>query len=352
MMFWRSFASCLLFSFVVSCVSADSFKEEFSTNAGDSLYLKDGWKLPDFHLVNQDGEKFTQQDLRGKFTVVNLFYTSCPLCPSKHMPQMRELYDTLANFPGTVQLVSVSVNPDQDSADILKEFAKSFSAETTRWQFLSGEKEPLYDFVEKGLKLPRPIVTKAQEGDIPDILHAFRFVIVGPDGRVSGLVDGTDPESVPRVRQRLKQLIQADKLETGYYFPTINAALNGLSGCFIVFGYVAIRRRWLITHKWAMLGALAISAIFLACYLYYHLVIRGGESTKFMGEGATRYTYFAILLSHTLLAMLIAPMALYTAYLGLRDKLAGHVRLARWTLPLWLYVSVTGVLVYWMLYHL
>jgi uncharacterized membrane protein YozB (DUF420 family) len=101
-----------------------------------------------------------------------------------------------------------------------------------------------------------------------------------------------------------------------------------------------------------MLTALVVSTLFLVSYVYYHFGVKGGERTTFAGEGWVRPVYYAVLLSHMVLAAVVVPLALFTAYLGLRDKLPRHVRLARWTLPLWLYVSVTGVVVYWMLYHL
>jgi protein SCO1/2/putative membrane protein len=117
-------------------------------------------------------------------------------------------------------------------------------------------------------------------------------------------------------------------------------------------GYAAIRRRAINLHKTCMLSALVVSVIFLGCYLYYHLVIRHGEPTRFSGPVVARRIYLTILLSHTLLAMLTAPLALFTAYQGLRGRFKEHVRVARWTLPIWLYVSITGVIVYAMLYHL
>jgi uncharacterized membrane protein YozB (DUF420 family) len=101
-----------------------------------------------------------------------------------------------------------------------------------------------------------------------------------------------------------------------------------------------------------MLGALGVSLLFLLSYLYYHFAIRGGTPTAFTGQGWVRSLYFGILLSHTLLAAIVPPLALLTAYQGLRLRFQRHVRIARWTLPLWLYVSVTGVAVYWMLYRL
>ena len=134
--------------------------------------------------------------------------------------------------------------------------------------------------------------------------------------------------------------------------PSVNAFLNGLSAILLVTGYRAIRRRRIALHQTCMLTALGVSVLFLASYLYYHLQVKGGQPTRFPGEGWIRPVYFTILLTHTVLAAVAAPLAVVTAYLGLRGRLKQHVRIARWTLPIWLYVSVTGVVVYWMLYHL
>ena len=103
-----------------------------------------------------------------------------------------------------------------------------------------------------------------------------------------------------------------------------------------------------------MLTALLVSTVFLGSYVYYHLAIKHGEPTRFPSDApdAARYIYYAVLLTHTPLAIAVAPMALFTAWQALRGRFDRHVRLARWTLPIWLYVSVTGVVVYWMLYQL
>src|SRR5262249_36065243 len=151
---------------------------------------------------------------------------------------------------------------------------------------------------------------------------------------------------LPELEQKVRRLVWQNRL------PAVNAGLNGTSGLLLLLGYAAIRRRWIAVHKTCMLSALAVSAVFLASYLYYHFAVRGGEPTRFQGPDAVRYVYLAVLLSHTVLAVLVAPLALFTAYQGLHNQLGRHVKVARWTLPLWLYVSVTGVVVYWMLYQL
>jgi uncharacterized membrane protein YozB (DUF420 family) len=144
---------------------------------------------------------------------------------------------------------------------------------------------------------------------------------------------------------------------TGDDLPALNAFLNATSAVLLVLGYVAIRRRQVTVHKTCMLTAVAVSAVFLASYLTYHFAVRHGQPTSFaerwpQSPDWVRYVYYAVLASHTLLAVPAAPLALASAYLGLRGRYPRHVRLARWTLPIWLYVSVTGVVVYGMLYRL
>ena len=131
--------------------------------------------------------------------------------------------------------------------------------------------------------------------------------------------------------------------------PAVNATLNAISGTFLLVGYVLIRRRRIIAHRNAMLGAFASSTMFLVTYLVYHA---HAGSRPFTGQGPIRYVYFAILISHVILAAAILPMAVSTLSRGLRGRYDDHRRIARWTFPTWMYVSVTGVIVYVMLYQM
>jgi uncharacterized membrane protein YozB (DUF420 family) len=131
--------------------------------------------------------------------------------------------------------------------------------------------------------------------------------------------------------------------------PAVNAALNATAATLLVIGYVLIRRgRWR-QHRRAMIGAFTASTVFLISYVVYHANV---GSRPFPGHGAARAIYFAILLTHVVLAIVIVPLALITLSRGLRERFDRHVPIARWTLPLWLYVSVTGVIVYVMLYQI
>ena len=131
--------------------------------------------------------------------------------------------------------------------------------------------------------------------------------------------------------------------------PALNATLNGIAGCLLAAGYVFIRRKRIAAHRACMIAAFVASMLFLISYVVYHAHI---GSRPFTGHGAVRVIYFAILITHVVLAATIVPMALVTLRRGLRLDVVRHRRIARWTWPLWMYVSVTGVIIYLMLYKL
>jgi putative membrane protein len=131
--------------------------------------------------------------------------------------------------------------------------------------------------------------------------------------------------------------------------PTINATLNSLSAAFLILGFIFIKSKNIKAHRACMLSAFASSSLFLISYLVYHYQV---GSVPFKGQGAIRTVYFTILLTHTILAVVVVPLALITLFRALQENFPKHRRIARWAFPIWLYVSVTGVLVYMMLYRL
>jgi len=135
---------------------------------------------------------------------------------------------------------------------------------------------------------------------------------------------------------------------TPTFFPALNAFLNGTSAVLIGAGYYCIKTGRRATHKRLMLSAFVTSTLFLISYLYYHLVLRAGV-THFKGEGVWRPVYFSILISHTFLAVVVVPFILLTLYRALKGNFGRHKAIARWTFPIWMYVSVTGVVIFVML---
>ena len=131
--------------------------------------------------------------------------------------------------------------------------------------------------------------------------------------------------------------------------PHLNALLNSFSAILLLAGYGFIRRRNVVAHRRCMLAALGSSGLFLVSYLVYHFSV---GSVRFQGQGWIRVVYFAVLVSHTVLATAIVPLVVITVVRALRERFEKHRAIARWTLPLWIYVSATGVAVYWMLYQM
>ena len=132
------------------------------------------------------------------------------------------------------------------------------------------------------------------------------------------------------------------------FFPALNASLNGTCAVFLLTGRVLIAKGRIAGHRTCMIAAVTASALFFCCYLFFHYKV---GNILFLGQGWARPVYFAILISHVTLAVVIVPMAIVTLTRGLRQRYDKHRAIARWTWPLWMYVSISGVLVYFMLYQ-
>jgi putative membrane protein len=130
--------------------------------------------------------------------------------------------------------------------------------------------------------------------------------------------------------------------------PTVNAVLNAGAGAFLLVGWRYIRRRQVAAHRRCMLSAFALSSVFLVTYLLHHAQV---GSVPYRGQGFLRVVYFSLLLPHIVLAAAVVPLALLTIYRGWTNRIVLHRKIARWTLPIWLFVSVSGVALYWMLYR-
>jgi len=292
-----------------------------------------------FTLTERSGAPVTPETLRGKVWVAHFFFTSCPGPCVKTMPAMQKLQQVFAAKPD-VALVSITVNSEFDTPELLRDYAQAKGADPQQWLFLTGSEAVVHDVVKS-------CFYQGVERTGKDVTHSQELLLIDRNGAIRGRVDGTDPAAVNALIAHIRELAGRK-----YLLPAFNAMLNAVCAWLLIAGYLAIRRRHEMLHIACMLLALFVSAVFLGGYLYFHFVVQGGQPTLFRGEGWVRGVYFGVLLSHTVLAIAVAPLALYVAYQGLRDRRPRHVRVARWTLPLWLYVSVTGVVVYWMLYQL
>jgi protein SCO1 len=300
--------------------------------------------LPQFKLADQNGNPIQREQLLGKVCVISVFFSCCnTVCPITQNA-MAGLQDRLAGWPD-VLLISINVYPGHDSQSIIAQFAQDRHADPKRWLFLHGDEKEIYDLVQKGLMQALEKNPSAEPGN--EVIHTPRFLVVDHRGTIRGYInDGRNPDEVENLEKFVKQLVQAR------YFPAVNAGLNGSCAVLLMLGFVFIRNHWITSHKICMLAAVVVSAVFLGSYLYYHIAVMGGQSTPFVEEGPIRMIYYGILISHVFLAVPVLFLALVVTFFGLSGRLRLHTALARWTLPVWLYVSITGVVVYWMLYHL
>lgn len=327
-----SFVAVVLLA-VAPCLHAESL---------DSLHIDVGDVAP-FQLTERSERTISRDDLHGKVWIAQFFFRCCSQGCPQTTASMARLQEAFAGDPRVV-LVSFTLDPENDTPEELRRYAADHGADPERWLFLTGSEKGIHELAQRSFFQS---VQRIPDTD-PDkrYLHTFNLMVVDQHGKIRGYASGKEPDNVPLLEKRVRELLGPPLI-----YPTINASLNGIAGLLLVAGYVAIRRRRESLHKACMLSALVVSIVFLACYLYYHIVVLRGESVRFQGEGWVRPLYFAVLITHIVLAPIVAILALVTAYLGLRERRQGHVRLARWTWPLWMYVSITGVLVYLMLYH-
>lgn len=316
-----------------------------ASSGGDTLYVTRGY-VHSFRLINQQGKEVTLDQLRGKVWIASFFFSTCTECNKSTLQQLERVQKAIAGWPDIV-IVSFSVFPERDTVEQLQRFAEAKGIDPDRWWLLTTppeNKAALYKLIQQSFE--QPVAENPEPSPGAEIGHSFRFLLVDSHGRIRGYVDGKNPTEVDRLVTRAKELV------LGKYLPTVNASLNALSGLLLLCGFVAVKLRRIRLHKGLMLSALLASAVFLACYLYYHFAVQRGEPTAFQGEGVVRIVYFGVLISHTVLAAVVAPAALWVVWLGVRNRLERHKAVARWVLPVWLYVSATGVVVYWMLYVL
>ena len=331
---------------VILGIAATFFGTRFSATARAKALPVLG-TLPDFSLTDRSGRSVSRADLLGHVSVADFVFTSCSAqCPIVTAQMVKIQGYALARWP-EVRLLSLTVDPERDTPEILAAYAKEYSADPDRWWFLTGTRETLDDLIRNGFKVagasPIPVDTS------PDaVLHSVSLVLLDPQARVRGYYQATDPEEMAKLRGDLGALAKTRNRGSFYaWLPDLNASLNALSFIFLASGLLSIRRKRISAHRACMLSACVTSLAFLVSYLTYHSKV---GSVRFPGEGWVRPLYFSILISHTVLAATILPLVLVTLRFAFRENFAAHRRIAHWTFPIWAYVSLTGVIVYVMLY--
>lgn len=335
----------------------------------------------DFQLIDQNGNEVTRETLLGRPWIANFIFTRCVTqCPMT----CRKIMELSESLPDTdVRFVTITVDPEHDGVEKMAEFASIWQADPDRWLFLTGEKEAVYDLIRNAFKVAawENFGTSRQPGY--EFAHNNHLLHIDAEGRILGRYDSVIDEEVMTLRRVLKGDIEtpedfrpavatsdpreenaAEKAATNEEgdlppwaarLPATNAMLNGLAAILLMMGFTAIKAGRQRLHKQLMLTAFGVSVLFLACYLTYHQALHhytGTHGKSFEGTGVIRTVYFTVLISHVVLAALVPVLAIVTIVKGLRARWESHRRWAKVTFPIWLYVSVTGVIIYWMLYKM
>ena len=290
------------------------------------------------YLTAQDGQPFHSQALAGKIWVADFMYTTCPgPCP-RMTSQMHDVQQAVLKVPD-VHLVSFTVDPKNDTPAVLADYAKVHGASPAMWNFLTGPVATLQMLDRDVFKL----------GNVDGTLaHSTRFVLVDRQGAHSRLLRDLGPVFDSQADLGHSRFGSGPHLIDVHALPAVNATLNGTAAVLLAIGYVLIRQKRIDAHRRVMLTAFGVSVVFLTCYLIYHF---NAGVVYYQKTGLIRGVYLTILTTHTILAVTVPVLAIITLRRGLRMNVERHRAIARWTLPIWMYVSVTGVVVYLMLYR-
>jgi len=362
----------------------------------------DARHVGEFHLVDQAGQPVSRESLLGEQWVANFIFTRCAYqCPLT-CRRIMELNEELAGVP--VRFFTLTVDPEHDTVPVMHEFADIWKAKPDRWLFVTGEPDQVWDLIRTGFKVAawENVGTARQPG--MEFAHNNHLIHIDAQGVILGRYDSGVESELRTLARVLKGQIEtplkyrpamanaleeltarhaekspsqaspADPLEKlpawAKRLPATNAALNALAACLLMTGLFAVKRNAFRLHKRLMLTAFFVSVAFLGCYLTYHYALHeyaGVRGKPFPGTGSLKSLYYGILVSHVVLAAIVPVLAIVTIRNGLRaypehlppeereqrlHERRVHHRWAKVTFPVWMYVSVTGVVIYWMLYRM
>lgn len=326
----------------IVCFGAGSAGRQGSS-AGSQLLT--GKEIAPFILVRENGSPVRSDDLRSGPWLAAFTFTRCPSSCPRISATLKSLQAQLEG--SSAKIVSISVDPDFDTPEVLSRYSQKFGADPDRWWFLTGRKDDIYALIQSSFMLSVAATTPEQQKEgAESIAHSDRIALVDKDLKLVRFFDSNSPEEVSQLvaearRRSLSPWVKA--------LPAVNACLNSSSFVLLLSGWFLIRSgRWR-GHAFTMLTCLSISGAFLSCYLTYHYF---AGTVRFPGTGAVRSLYLSILLSHTILAVVMVPMILLSVLRALRKDFERHKAIARILFPIWCYISVTGVVIYLMLYQM
>ena len=375
-------------------------------------------ELPDFRLPESMGQTVSLKDLIGKRWLANFIFTRCAgPCPMMTR-DISELHRQVGKSNPDFRFVTFTVDPENDTVEVLKKYAETFQADHERWKFLTGSEAEILTLIRGGfLQYVQPNVGESRTPGF-EVAHSNRAVLVNENGipvasfvmtipadvaKLRRIIDGKEDfpepgpgltfsissgdnppvpltlvpaengdaedttvkegdsekdsavnESFPETPQSKNQRIDELLPSWAANMPTINAGLNSACIVLLCFGLAAIKSGNRNRHRNLMIFSFVVSVAFLVCYLTYHEVLyrfTGYRGRAFDGSLLATRLYFSILIPHVILAAIVPILALRVFYLAFKERWPEHRRLARITLPIWLFVSITGVVIYGMLYH-
>jgi len=344
---YRLGLSIVLGTFLVSLglvVAAEKFAKpkppvRIGQDLGDGAY-----PLGSYQLTERSGRRITEADLANDVWVAAFIFTRCPSSCPRISSVMKGLQAPL--IASGAKLVSISVDPRRDTPEVLSRYAEGLGADPDHWWFLTGSRDEIYDLILKRFHLS---VAETSADDLKAgaeaVAHSDRLALVDRGNKVIGVFDSNDANALRDLLTQAKR-----KASWARPLPAVNATLNGTCAMLLLVGWSLILTGRVRGHAICMISSVVVSAVFLACYLVYHYE---AGSVSFRGTGGVKIVYLTILLSHTILATFgVVPLVALTLTRALRKQFDRHASIARVTFPIWFYVSVTGVVIYWMLYRM
>ncbi len=351
--------------------------------------------VDDFTLIDQDGRTVTRKDLLGRPWVASFIFTrcveQCPAMCSRIRRLIKELDTEKKKHPWNTRFVSITVDVEHDTPELMKNFANIYAPNPDDWLFLTGTEKEVSQLIREGFKVPFWRDKRGLPG--MQFAHDMHLIHVDENGKIQGWYHGESDDEIATLKlvlqgrretpQKNKPARPGQQLASAPVaittsppaglgetspaapgmgalpawvsrLPGTNAALNGLATFLLLSGFVAIKRGKVDLHKRMMVFAFLVSIAFLSTYLTYHFALKhytGESSRRFAGTGTVLTVYRTILFSHIILAAVVPVLASITLYRAYRQQWIAHRRIAKVTFPIWLYVSVTGVIIFWMLYH-
>jgi protein SCO1/2/putative membrane protein len=342
---YRAGISLVGIVFAVSAIICFGAASSGRQGASAGSQLLAGKEIAPFILVRENGSPVRSDDLRSGPWLAAFTFTRCPSSCPRISATLKSLQADLNG--SSAKIISISVDPEFDTPEVLSRYSERFGADPNRWWFLTGRKDDIFALIQSSFLLSVAATTPEQQKEGAEaIAHSDRIALVDKDLKLVRFFDSNSPEELKQLvaetrRRSLSPWITA--------LPAINAFLNSLSFVLLLSGWFLVRSgRWR-SHAFTMLTCLAVSGAFLTCYLTYHSFV---GTVRFPGTGWVRSLYLSILLSHTILAVVMVPMILLTVLRAVKKDFERHKAIARITFPIWCYISVTGVVIYLMLYQM